>query len=158
MANRTPIIDRGKGAAVSGDNSVIRAYWAGIAAATSDIGLPIPFVEWSDWTVQFNCINLLTGAASTLDASSIISLYGSNDYIPAAEENGNVANAGTWSVIQSVTGAAASSVANTAGTIVQGNERPLWVRLAYSVGAGTGTAVSNVVLVGKRTQPQITGG
>jgi hypothetical protein len=158
MATRNPTIDRGKGAAVTGDGSIVRAWWTGIAAATSDIGAPVPFVEWNDWSIQFATLNLATGAASTLDAGSTLSLYGSNDYIPALEENGNVANAGTWSILASSTGSAVTMTANTAGQIFYGYERSLWVRLAYSAGNGTGTSVLNAVLIGNRTQPQITGG
>jgi len=158
MATRNPTVDFGKGAATSGDRSVVRCYWSGIAAATSDIGAPVSFAEWIDWSVQFATLNLATGVASTLDAASTLSLYGSNDYIPAAEENGNVANAGTWSIVASSSGTATTMTANTAGQIFYGYERPLWLRLAYSAGNGTGTAVLNAVLIGTRLQPNITGG
>jgi hypothetical protein len=123
MAVRNPVIDFGQGASTTQDRSIIRVAWFGLATATNDTGAPVSFVEWIDWHIQFYTFNLATGAASTIDGTAIMSLYGSNDYIPVAEQNGNVANAGTWAILKDLNGTAVTTAATGAGQLFRGNER-----------------------------------
>jgi hypothetical protein len=148
MAVQICSIDDAKNA--GGSPSVKRIYWAPMA--NGDTGIPIPFPDWADRTIQCWTLAIDTGASSVIGVGGSVSIEGSNDYQPFAMDTSDPANAGTWTVLTDQNGVA---MTYTAVALKQMTEAPLFVR--PHVTAGDGTTLCNVVLVMRRIQPQLRG-